>query len=304
MDLIFTLSSTACRSSFIFSKESKLSMKIKLIKSIVIWLSIIALPILANEKSVEIDKFIQGWHDIREFNGNVLVSKNGKVILEKSYGYANFEWDIKNTPETKFRIASVTKQFTAMLIMQMVQEGKISLDAPITKYLPNYRKDTGDKVTIHQLLNHTSGIPDYLRLAKFRKIDTKNPYSLDEFVQYLCSDDLDFDPGTQWRYSNSGYMILGNVIAKVSGKTYWQVLDDKILGPLEMKNTGYDSTTPLLKNRASGYGKTLENYVNADYYDMSIPYASGSMYSTTKDLMLWDAALYTEKLLKKYKLML
>lgn len=272
-------------------------MKIKYIVIIGILNILLFPPVLAFEKSAEINEFIQGFHDLKQFNGNVLVSQNGKVIFEKGFGYANFEWDIKNTPETKFRIGSVTKQFTSMLIMQLVQEEKINLDKTINFYLKNYRGDTGKKVTLHQLLNHTSGIPDYLRLKDFRKRYSRTPYSINEFIEKFCSGDLEFEPGTKFRYSNSGYSLLGKIIEEVTGKSYSEVLVNKILKPLGMKDTGYDSTSTILKNRANGYENHLDGYKNADYLDMSIPYSAGSMYSTARDLMIWDAALYENKLL-------
>ena len=187
-------------------------MKVRIITSLVFVVLLMASKLHASEIHKELDKLMQGFVDIKQFNGTVLVSKGDDIIFEKAYGYANFEWDIKNTIDTKYRIASVTKPFTAMLIMQLVQEGKIKLDAPITQYLKDYRKDTGDKITIHHLLNHTSGIPDFLRLREIREISGKNPYSVEEFVTKFCSEDLDFSPGTQWRYSNSGYTILGHIM--------------------------------------------------------------------------------------------
>jgi len=253
----------------------------------------------AKEKFNEINNFIQGFHDIKQFNGNVLVAQNGKVIFEKSFGYANFEWDLKNTAQSKFRIASMTKQFTSMLILQLVQEGHLKLQAPISHYLSDYRKDIGEKVTIHQLLNHTSGIPNYLRSKGFIKNNSRDHFTVDAFIKQFCSEDLEFEPGTKFRYSNSGYAILGKIIEQISKQSYQMVLKQKILAPLGMKNTGYDSTSAIIKNRVSGYEVNLTGHVNTDYLDMSIPYAAGSMYSTARDLMIWDAALYTQQLLDK-----
>ncbi|BDF94040.1 serine hydrolase domain-containing protein [Pseudoalteromonas sp. KAN5] len=162
----------------------------------------------------EMDTFIEQFHDFKQFNGNVLVAKRGEVIFEKSYGYANFEWNIKNTADTKFRIGSITKQFTAMLILQLAQQNKLQLDAPLATYLPDYRKDIANKITIRQILNHTSGLSNYTRAKTFKSDYSRNPYSVDEFIKLLCSDDLLFEPGTQFSYSNSGYFILGAVIEK------------------------------------------------------------------------------------------
>ena len=254
---------------------------------------------IAGEHAKEMDAFIEQFHGFKQFNGNVLVAKQGKVIFEKSYGYANFEWDIKNTAETKFRIGSITKQFTALLILQLAQQNKIQLDAPLATYLPDYRQDIGNKITIRQILNHTSGLSNYTQTKTFRSEYSRNPYSVDEFIKLLCSDDLLFEPGTQFRYSNSGYFILGAVIEKVTQQRYQDVLQENIFKPLNMHNTGYDSHEKIINQRASGYSNNLDGYTNADYLDMSIPYAAGSIYSTARDLVKWDQALYTNKLINK-----
>ncbi|CAM4328766.1 serine hydrolase domain-containing protein [Pseudoalteromonas ostreae] len=254
---------------------------------------------IAGEHAKEMDAFIEQFHSFKQFNGNVLVAKQGKIIFEKSYGYANFEWDIKNTAETKFRIGSITKQFTALLILQLAQQNKIQLDASLATYLPDYRQDIGNKITIRQILNHTSGLSNYTQTKTFRNDYSRNPYSVDEFIKLLCSDDLLFEPGTQFSYSNSGYFILGAVIEKVTERRYQDVLQENIFKPLNMHNTGYDSHAKIINQRASGYSKNLDGYTNADYLDMSIPYAAGSIYSTARDLVKWDQALHTNKLINK-----
>jgi len=253
----------------------------------------------------KIDTLISMYYDYGQFTGAVLVAKNGQVIFQKGYGLANREWNIPNEPNTKFRIGSITKQFTAMLIMQLVEEGNIKLDDKLTDYLLDYRRDTGDQVTIHHLLTHTSGIPSYTEEPNFFPDVSRDPYTVDEFIQSFCSGDLQFEPGSQFRYNNSGYFLLGAIIEKLTGKTYETVLQERILQPLNMADTGYDRHAPLIPNRASGYTRTFDGYVNAEYLDMSLPYAAGSMYATVEDLYLWDQALYTEKLLsKKYKEMM
>jgi CubicO group peptidase (beta-lactamase class C family) len=251
----------------------------------------------AANKIAKIDEVMTTANKYRLFNGSVLVAENGKVIYKKGFGKANMEWDIPNTPETKFRLGSITKQFTAVLILQLVEQGKIKLDGKLSDYLPAYRKDTGDKVTVHQLLNHTSGIPSYTGMPNFEKEVSRNPYTVDDFVTRFASGDLQFEPGSKFSYNNSGYFLLGAIIEKVRGKTYEQVLTEKILNPLGMKNTGYDHHGTILEKRASGYEKRPAGYVNAAYLDMSLPYAAGSLYSTVEDLYLWDQALYTDRVL-------
>ena len=251
----------------------------------------------AQDKAGQIDELLKKYNEYGQFNGSALVAENGRVIYKKGLGYANFEWKIPNDVDTKFRLASVTKQFTAAMIMKLVEQGKIKVDGKLTDYLPEYRKETGDRVTIHQLLNHTSGIPSYTDKPGFFENDSRDPYGVTEFVKKYASGDLEFEPGTKFRYNNSGYFLLGAVIEKVTGKNYADAVKENIFAPLGMVNTGYDMYSPLIAKRASGYAKTPGGYVNAPYLDMSLPYAAGSLYSTIEDLYLWDQALYGEKLL-------
>ena len=262
---------------------------------------ICAVPLLfaadTADRAAKIDKFVSTYVDYGLFTGAVLVSEHDHVIFKKGYGLANREWNIPNTPDVKFRIGSITKQFTSMLVMQQVAKGTIKLDAHIPDYLPYYRKDTGNKVTIHQLLNHTSGIPSYTDSSKFMDEVARNPSKPDDFVKKYCSGDLEFDPGSKFHYDNSGYFILGAILEHVTGKPYEQLLRENIFGPLGMKDTGYDHTGVLLAKRASGYDNGLGETDNTDYIDMSLPYAAGSLYSTVEDMYKWDQALYTDKLL-------
>jgi CubicO group peptidase (beta-lactamase class C family) len=189
-------------------------------------------------------------------------------------------------------LGSITKQFTAALILQLVEEGKLKLDGKISDYLPRYRKDIGQGVIIHHLLTHTSGIPSYTGRPDFMKETSRDPFGVEEFVEKYCSDDLEFEPGSRFRYNNSGYFLLGAIMEKLTGRPYEQALRERILDPLEMKNTGYDHPQTILEKRAAGYERTLDGWRNAPYLDMSIPYAAGSLYSTVEDLFLRDQGLY------------
>jgi CubicO group peptidase (beta-lactamase class C family) len=251
----------------------------------------------ASTKAAKIDEFMTLANKYRLFNGSVLVADQGKVIYKKGLGLANMEWEIPNTPETKFRLASITKQFTATAILQLATQGKIKLDGKLSDYLPDYRKDIGDKVTVHQLLNHTSGIPSYTGFPGFFQDVSRTPFKVDDFVKKYASNDLEFEPGSKFSYNNSGYFLLGAIIEKVTGKPYAQVLKENIFEPLGMKNSGYDRFDTLITKRATGYQKTADGYINAPYLDMSIPFAAGSLYSTVEDLYLWDQALYGDSLL-------
>jgi len=230
----------------------------------------------SQDHAAKIQEALALAHKYRQFNGTVLVAENGKIIFKQGFGMANMEWGIPNTPDTKFRLGSITKQFTSMLTLQLVEQQKIKLDGKISDYLPDYRKDTGDKVTIHHLLTHTSGIPSYTGQPGFFENVSRNPYKVDEFVKKYASGNLEFEPGTKFSYNNSGYFLLGAIIEKVTGKPYEQVLKENIFDPVGMKDTGYDHYDTLLQKRAAGYTKTADGYRNAAYLDMSIPYAAGS----------------------------
>jgi CubicO group peptidase (beta-lactamase class C family) len=251
-------------------------------------------------KQQKIYDLVNACFEYGQFNGSVLVAEQGKIIYKNGFGQANKEWDIPNKADTKHRLASVTKQFTAMAIVQLAAENKLKLAAPVTKYLPNYPKVNGDKITIHHLLTHTSGLPNYTSFPNYRETMLKRHSPLD-LVELFVDLPLDFAPGAQFAYSNSGYALLGVIIEKITGKTYAQVLQDNIFSPLEMNNTGFDKNREILKNRASGYNKNGTFFENASYINMTAAYAAGALYSTVEDLYLWDQALYTEKLVpQKY----
>lgn len=247
----------------------------------------------------KLDKLISTYAEYGKFNGSVLVAEKGNVIYKKGFGLADREWNVPNQPDTKHRLGSITKQFTAMAILQLVEKGKLKLDVPISAYLPDYPKKNGDVITIHHLLTHSSGIPNVTSFPGFSKNISRNAYSPVELVKLFADSTLQFKPGEKFAYSNSGYMLLGYIIEKVTGKRYEQVLQENIFTPLMMINTGYDHSRSLLKNRASGYEKNGRLYINANSIDMSVPYAAGALYSTVEDLYLWDHALYGNQLLRQ-----
>jgi CubicO group peptidase (beta-lactamase class C family) len=232
---------------------------------------------------------------ISKFSGSVLVARNGEVLFEHGYGLANVEHSVPNTPKTKFRLASVSKQFVATGIMILEHEGKLKVDDKLDKHLPDCPKAWAD-VTLVQLLSHTSGVPENLRPALFQG---KWPLPVGSSHVYDVVKDkaLDFKPGEKWSYSNTGYDLLGLIIEKISGKPYGDFLKERIFEPLGMHDTGVDSRPLVLKNRAYNYGLQKGEYVIAQYIDMSAVYAAGSIYSTVEDLLKWDNALYTEKIL-------
>ncbi len=250
----------------------------------------------------KIDKLINIYLDYGEFNGNILVAKNNKIIYNRAYGQANMEWNIPNEQKTKFRIASLTKQFTAALILKLVQEKKLKLKDKISDHLPYYRRDIGKKVTIHHLLTHSSGIPNYTTLSKFHEGISKSYIPVKVMITEFCSEDLEFEPGEKFVFNNSGYFILGAIIEAVTEKSFATVLHEKIIEPLHLNDTGYDNQNEILPKRASGYQRIGLQYFKAPYVDMSISYAAGAMYSTVDDLYKWNQALDNPKFLpKKFK---
>lgn len=245
----------------------------------------------------QIAQLVAKYAEYGLFNGSILVSQGGKVIYKKAIGMANIELKSPNGIDTKYRLASVSKQFTAMLILQLVQQGKLDLNAPISTYLPNYPKVQGQKITLHHLLNHSSGIPNFTDWKTYRNEIMRNPHTPEQLVHRFDTMLLDFEPGQRFSYSNSGYVLLGYIIEQVTGKTYEQCLKDQIFGPLKMTNSGYDHNEQILPKRASGYGMAGKSFVNTAFIDMSVPFSAGALYSTVEDLFRWDQALYTDVIL-------
>ncbi len=246
----------------------------------------------------EIDRVMQARSAAGDFSGTVLVARKGQILYQRAFGFANLEWKIPNDLETKFEIGSMTKQFTALLVLQFVNEGKLRLEGTISDYLPYYRRDTGIRVTVSELLSHTSGIPDFIQTPGFLEgAASRTSYTVRQFAEKYCSGDLLFDPGTKFEYSNSGYFLLGAMLEQVSKETYEQLLNERIFGPVGMRNSGYAHSDTIIPHRASGYERTSHGLRNARFYDMSIPFAAGALYSTVGDLLLWDQALHGDRLL-------
>ena len=259
-----------------------------------------AAPPSAQQITAKVDEYMNAVIRVDGFSGTVLVARSGKPIVSKGYGMANIELGVPNSPQTVFRLGSVTKQFTAMAIMMLQERGKLSVSDPICKYLPDCPA-AWQPITVRNLLTHTSGIPNYTSFPDFAKT-TISPITNAEMNGLLKDKPLEFAPGEKFAYTNSGYYVLGEIIEKVSGKTYADFLQENIFTPLGMKQTGYDNPLQIIKNRAAGYQRQGGEIINASYMDMTVPYAAGALYSTTGDLLLWDQALYTEKLVSKKSL--
>ena len=241
------------------------------------------------------EQVIQTHTANREFMGTVLVAKGTQVLLSKGYGSANLEWDVPNSPGTKFRLGSITKQFTAASILLLQERGKLNVQDPVKKYMAD-APAAWDKVTIYHLLTHTSGIPSFTSFPEYSKWEPFATTAKDE-VGWFRDKPLEFEPGEKWNYSNSGYVLLGYLIEKITGGTYEKFVRENIFDPLGMKDSGYDSNSALIARRAAGYTRQGDVLVNAGFVNMTIPFSAGSLYSTTEDLLKWEQGLFGGKLL-------
>lgn len=251
----------------------------------------------AQDLQSKLDQYMQASVKVNHFMGSVLVAQNGKILFAKGYGMANIKERIPNASDTAFRIGSVTKEFTATAILKLQSEGKLNVQDAICKYVPNCPADW-HPIKIFHLLTHTSGIPNFTDFPNYLKIDTK-PITPAQLLADFKDKPLDFKPGARFRYSNSGYEVLGYIIERVSGETYQRFLQQNIFGPLGMKESGYDRSHPTAKNHAVGYVYAHDSYQPSDYVDMTVPYSAGALYSTVQDLYTWDRALEAGKVLPK-----
>lgn len=252
------------------------------------------------QDTARMEQVIQSYATAGTFMGTVLVARDGAPMLDKAYGMANLELDVANTPDTKFRLGSLTKQFTAASILLLEERGKLKLDDRLTTYVPD-APPAWERITIFNLLTHTSGLPNFTAFSDYNTIKL-SARTASAAVAAVRGRDLDFGPGEKMSYSNTGYVVLGAIIEKVSGQSYEKFVTDNIFTPLGMKDSGYDSNTAIIKRRASGYIKTPGGYLNGGYLHMSIPFSAGALYSTTHDLLKWEQALFGGKVLAKASL--
>ncbi len=235
------------------------------------------------------DVYIRSETATRFFRGAVLVGIDGKIVFENAYGLGDEEWSASNTIQTKFRIASLSKQFTAACILLLQERGRLNVHDSISRYMPDLPA-AWQAITIHQLLTHTSGIPNSTNSSENDRID-RTGATPQQLIGLFTDQPLDFEPGTNWNYSNTGYILLGTIVEKISGQSYANFLQANIFGPLGMRNSGYDRAKDVLKERASGYEITDGHIANADFIDMSVPFSAGGIYSTVEDLYRWNEAL-------------
>jgi CubicO group peptidase (beta-lactamase class C family) len=252
----------------------------------------------SNAQSLEskIDNILSNQFKSSETGVAALVAKNGKIIYRKAFGKANLELEVNMTPENVFQIGSITKQFTSVAILMLLEEGLLSLEDEITKFIPTYPTN-GKKITIHHLLTHTSGIKSYTSMQRFGEVMTIDETPL-KFIDFFKNEPMDFDPGEKYLYNNSGYFILGYIVEKVSGISYPKFIQERIFDAIDMKSSYYGSHKKLIKNRASGYQKGAE-FSNAQYISLTLPYAAGSIMSNVDDMLKWQTAITSNVFLKK-----
>jgi CubicO group peptidase (beta-lactamase class C family) len=248
------------------------------------------------ESVARMEQVVQSYVPSKKFMGSVLVAQDGRILLDKSYGFANLEWEIPNTSTTKFRLGSITKQFTAASILLLEERGKLKVEDPVKKYMPN-APAAWDKITIFHLLTHTSGIPSFTSFSDFESKEAQ-PMTPEKLVAWFRDKPLEFEPGEKWNYSNSGYILLGYLLEKISGQSYSDFVQQNIFTPLGMKDSGYDSNSAIIAHRAAGYAPGNDGPVNAGFVHMSIPFSAGALYSTTEDLLRWEQGLFGGKVLK------
>lgn len=248
-----------------------------------------------------IGDYLQRAADFGQVNGVVLVAEKGRVIYEHAFGEANREWHVPNTTDTRFEIASMTKPMTALVIMQLVEEGRVRLDGHVSDYLPFYPKESGDRITVDQLLTHTSGIQQDIAFPDDRSGDAlaavvnADLLSNDSLVKLIAQRPLRFAPGTSYGYSSDAYAVLGSIIEHVTGVPYWKALEERLLRPAGMSETGVSLLRPLVPKRASGYAQTFAGYENAPHIGVT---PAGGLYSTARDLYRFDRALYGDPLVR------
>lgn len=249
----------------------------------------------AQDTTSRMEQLVQSYVGGKHFMGSVLVAQGDHTLLNKGYGSANLEWGIPNSASTKFRIGSMTKQFTAAAILLLEERGKLKTDDPVKKYIPD-APAAWDKITIFNLLTHTSGIPNFTSFPDYHSSEAIST-TPEKLVARFRDKPLEFQPGEKWNYSNSGYVLLGYLIEKISGRSYKEFLQENFFKPLGMNDSGYDSNSAIILHHASGYTPTESGPEPAGYIDMSIPFSAGALYSTTEDLLRWEQALFAGKVL-------
>lgn len=271
-------------------------MKIKVFFSALSIIFLFSLTTSAQDLAQQLDDIVMQSYETDMPGATFLVAKDGKPIYRKAIGKSSLELDVDMIPENVFMLASITKQFTAVAILMLEEQGKLSLNDPITKFIPDY-PTRGKTITVHHLLNHTSGIKSYTGMGDLVKL-ARTDKTIDELIDYFKNEPMDFDPGEDFSYNNSGYILLGKIIEVVSGDTYENFVETSIFERLGMKNSSYGNNRDLVINRASGYEQNESGYANANYISASIGGAAGALLSNVDDMLIWQNALSNNTLIK------
>lgn len=276
--------------------QSKEKMKTNHTLPLLLFTFLFILNIKAQDLTQQFDAIVTQNYNADAPGATILVAKDGKAIYRKAIGKASLELDVDMIPENVFMLASITKQFTAVAILMLEEQGKLKLNDPVTKFIPEYPTQ-GKTITVHQLLNHTSGIKSYTDNANFLQF-ARMDKTLDELIDTFKNDPLDFEPGEAFKYNNSGYILLGKIIEVISKDTYENFIEKHIFEPLNMQQSSYGNNRELVKNRVRPYEQNDNGYVNASYLSMTLPQAAGSLTSTIDDMLKWQNALVNNTLIK------
>lgn len=248
----------------------------------------------AQSRAERTEGYLRSFHDLRLFNGAALIVDGGEILFEGAFGESDFAGGGANAPGTRFRIASLTKQFTAALILRLEEEGLLRVDDPVGRHIEEYPPENADRITLHHLLTHTSGLPSYTNMPGFPDWEAATPFSPGEIVALTWEAPLSFEPGADFEYSNSGYVLLGWIAERVTGLSYDEALRTYVLEPLELTDTGYDHALWPPEGHADGHTRNLVGYRPARLIDPSVPYSAGMLYSTVGDLARWTTSVFVD----------
>jgi len=246
---------------------------------------------LAAATRARLDSVVDAYARAGAFTGVVAIGDHGRVVYQAVRGDADREWRVPLSADAVFRIGSATKQFTAALVLTLVEEGRVRLDGRVADYLPDYPRPQGGRITLHHLLTHTSGIPEYVGRDDFFRVSAPAPHTPADLIARFAGLPLEFEPGSRWSYSNSNYVLLGAIVERVTGESYAQALRARITGPLGLRDTDVDVDSALLPRRVRAYFAEGGRVVNAPHVDASSAFGAGFLHATARDLLAWDAAL-------------
>lgn len=247
--------------------------------------------------SADLDQVCAEAVGIHEPGVAVLIAKGDQVLYRSARGMSDMELGVPMAPDHVFRIGSITKQFTAVAILQLMEQGRLKLEDDITVHIPEYPTH-GKRITVEMLLDHSSGIRSYTGMEEFHSATQRKDVRPEEIMAFFMNEPLDFEPGTRWSYSNSGYVLLGIIIERITGRSYGEHIEAEIFAKLGMARSSYGRDDVLIPGRAKGYGPANDGFRNASFLSLTWPYAAGSLFSTVDDLHAWNTALFSGRLLK------